>query len=170
MYFGYAQKLGVPVEAVRDQMRAAIEAADLTTGKAGWNPSRPPGTPTRGGPQTTTLTSQSDILAFYRAQTAVPAITPLIVRQYAAPRPGSSDAVTFDEADTLLWQPVIVLPADGKATLGFTLGSAPGGYQVMVAGHTLDGRIGAVRGLIPVAGPGQTGQPALPGAVPPKAP
>jgi hypothetical protein len=55
------------------------------------------------------------------------------------------------ESDTILWQPVIVLPSTGKATLNFTLGGAPGGYQVVVAGHTLDGRVGAVRGVIPVA-------------------
>jgi hypothetical protein len=33
----------------------------------------------------------------------------------------------------------------------FHLGYARGGYKVIVAGHTLDGRIGAVRRVIPVA-------------------
>ena len=43
--------------------------------------------------------------------------------------------------DTILWQPVIVLPADGKARVAFHLGNARGGYEVVVAGHTLDGRL-----------------------------
>ena len=31
------------------------------------------------------------------------------------------------------------------------LGSAPGGYQVIVAGHTPDGRIGSVRTVLPIS-------------------
>ncbi|MBY0512296.1 MAG: hypothetical protein K2P78_00085, partial [Gemmataceae bacterium] len=68
--------------------------------------------------------------------------------EYAAPRPGSTEAAA--DPDTVLWQPVIVLPADGRATLDFRLGGSPAGYDVIVAGHTPDGRIGAVRGLLPV--------------------
>ena len=64
---------------------------------------------------------------------------PLYVREYAAPWPGGTDT---PDGDTILWQPVIVLPTEGKTTLQFHLGSSPGGYQVLVAGHTLDGRIG----------------------------
>ncbi|MBA4062711.1 MAG: hypothetical protein C0501_03215 [Isosphaera sp.] len=90
--------------------------------------------------------------AFFRVQNAVPEVPPLVVREYAAPRPGA-DGRAADPGDTVLWQPVVVLPADGKATLRFHLGNAPGGYQVIVAGHTLDGRVGAVRGVIPVVSP-----------------
>ncbi len=81
-------------------------------------------------------------------RSAVPRTAPLVIREYAAPRPGAKDA---HDSDTVLWQPVIVLPSDGKTTLRFNLGNAPSGYQVIVAGHTLDGRIGSVRTVLPVA-------------------
>jgi hypothetical protein len=79
------------------------------------------------------------------------AVPPLVVREFAAPRRAPVPLSEDDSPDTILWQPVIVLPADGKATLTFHLGGAPGGYQVVVAGHTADGRLGAIRGFIPVA-------------------
>ena len=85
-----------------------------------------------------------------RVRTALPRTAPLVVREYAAPRPGSNDAAALD-SDAVLWQPLIVLPTDGKTTLHFHLGSAPGGYQVLVAGHTTDGRIGSVRTFLPIA-------------------
>ena len=81
-------------------------------------------------------------------RSAVPRTAPLVIREYAAPRPGAKDA---HDSDTVLWQPVIVLPSDGKTTLRFNLGNAPSGYQVIVAGHTPDGRIGSVRTVLPVA-------------------
>ncbi len=110
----------------------------------------------------------ADGLALSRIRSAVPVVPPLVVREYAAPRPGSEvkDGLHPD-ADTILWQPVIVLPADGKTKLDLNLGSATGGYQVIVAGHTLDGRIGAVRGIIPVSPNVPTGQPT---ATPPNPP
>ncbi|MBA4186894.1 MAG: hypothetical protein C0467_02630 [Planctomycetaceae bacterium] len=95
--------------------------------------------------------------AIYRVGTAVPTTHPLVVREYAAPRPGMAKAGKGEaspyEADTVLWQPVIVMPATGKLTLPVQLGSASGGYEVIIAGHTLDGRIGAVRGIIPIGEP-----------------
>jgi hypothetical protein len=91
---------------------------------------------------------------------------PLVVREYAAPRPGVQDAES-EIPDTILWQPVIVLPGDGKTKLTFQLGSARG-YQLVVAGHTLNGRIGAIRELIPVAP--QSGQSAPPVTIPPTMP
>jgi hypothetical protein len=84
-----------------------------------------------------------------RVRSALPRTAPLIVREYAAPRPGSRDSAELD-GDTVLWKPVIVLPTDGKTTLRFHLGNAPG-YEVIVAGHTPDGRIGSVRTFLPVA-------------------
>ena len=48
---------------------------------------------------------------------------------------------------------MLVLPDDGKATLTFDLSDDLTGYQVLVAGHTLDGRIGAVTGTIEVRKP-----------------
>ncbi|WP_439622751.1 zf-HC2 domain-containing protein [Gemmata sp.] len=103
--------------------------------------------------------------AIYRVGASVPTTHPLVVREYAAPRPSPADAPRdgSDEADTVLWQPVVVVPGTGKITLPVQLGSAAGGYEVIVAGHTLDGRIGAVRGIIPVAPPvpGEPGGPVL---------
>jgi hypothetical protein len=95
---------------------------------------------------------------------------PLVVREYAAPRPQPPLSADTSE-DTVLWQPVIVLPADGKATLTFHLGAAPGGYQVVVAGHTADGRLGATRGLIKTTPPRTVGpDAAVPPAVAPTPP
>jgi hypothetical protein len=89
-----------------------------------------------------------DAAAVARVRAAVPRVPPLVVREYAAPRPGSqTDAA---ESDTVFWHPLIVLPTDGKTTVSFHTGTEAGGYQVMIAGHTPDGRIGAVRGLLPV--------------------
>ena len=118
-----------------------------------------------------TFTPEEALAYFYIEQTA-PKTTPLVVREYAAPRPGADD-VSFQARDTVLWQPVIVVPSDGKAKVQFHLGDAPGGYQVVVAGHTLDGRIGAVRGIVPVTPPQLTtpsAPPAQPAPVPPPAP
>ena len=44
-----------------------------------------------------------------------------------------------------------VAKASPGAKLNFHLGSAPGGYELIVAGHTLDGRLGTVRTHLPVA-------------------
>lgn len=113
---------------------------------------------------------------------SVPQTAPLIVREYAPPRPGATEkAYEHLDSDTVLWEPVIVLPSDGKTTLTFDIGHAKGGYEVIVAGHTLDGWIGAVRRFIPVAesratgspgavpATGAGGQPAIPAPSPPKA-
>jgi hypothetical protein len=82
------------------------------------------------------------------AKQAVPRTHPLVIREYASPRPGLSDP-TFD-SDTVLWQPLIVLPSDGRTTLHFHLGNAKGGYQVLVAGHSGDGRLGSTRMTLPI--------------------
>jgi len=90
-----------------------------------------------------------DPAAVQRIRQVVLRTPPLVVREYAPPRPGAGD--TAADGDTILWQPVIVLPTDGKTELSFHLGAAPGGYQVIVAGHTPDGRLGTVRTVLPVA-------------------
>ncbi len=95
--------------------------------------------------------------ALIRVGAAASTTHPLVVREYAAPRPGPQangvrdGAALAYETDTILWQPVIVMPSNGKLTIDVQLGSAEGGYEVILAGHTLDGRIGAVRGIIPIA-------------------
>jgi hypothetical protein len=99
-----------------------------------------------------------EVLALYRIKAAVPRVPPLIVREYAGPRPGAEASSRHVDVDTILWQPVIVLPAEGKASITFPVGKAAG-YEVIVAGHTLDGRIGAVRTIVPVAPAGQLAVP-----------
>jgi hypothetical protein len=79
----------------------------------------------------------------------VPRAQPLVVRQYAHSRPGAQP----DFTETLLWNPVLVLPGDGQAALTFDLSDAEDAYQVLVAGHTLDGRIGGTAGTIEVRKP-----------------
>lgn len=87
---------------------------------------------------------------------AIPRTPPLVVREYAharpTPQPGREDTRT-DFTETLLWQPLIVTPQDGKASVSFQLSDAVTGYQVLVAGHTLDGRLGSVIGTIEVRKP-----------------
>ena len=86
----------------------------------------------------------------------IPQSPPLLVREYAHQRPNSSPestALREDFAETLLWQPVLVTPSDGRITLEFALSDAVAPYQVLIAGHTLDGRIGATTTLIEVRKP-----------------
>ena len=69
---------------------------------------------------------------------------PFVVREYAPCRDPSLGDVRSDFTETVYWHPVLVLPQNGKATVEFQLSDDIARYQVLVAGHTLDGRIGAV--------------------------
>ena len=71
-------------------------------------------------------------------------ILPFIVREYAHQRDSSLGDVRADFTETVYWHPVLVLPQNGKATVEFQLSDDIARYQVLVAGHTLDGRIGAI--------------------------
>jgi hypothetical protein len=144
-----------------DELKKALDQARKG---AGWVPK---------GDEPLVKLNPEDVTAYFNIEQTVPKVTPLVVREYAAPRPGANAGYLFENRDTVLWEPVIVLPADGKSKLRFNLGEAPGGYQVVIGGHTLDGRIGAVRGIVPVAPPQPTtpGTPGVPPApVPPPAP
>jgi hypothetical protein len=112
-----------------------------------------------------------ELLALQQVRDTVAPLPPLVVREYAAPRPAPTGPDPTDAPDTILWQPIIVLPADGKAVVQFALGGARGGYRVVVAGHTGDGRLGEARTVIVVSAPATdipTSQvaPAAPGARP----
>jgi hypothetical protein len=107
---------------------------------------------------------EPEAITLREARAAEP-VPPLVVREFAAPRPAAAPLADEEAPDTVLWRPVIVLPSDGKATLHFHLGAAPGGYEVAVAGHTADGRLGAARGLVRVS-PAPTVNPAGPVAPP----
>jgi len=73
-------------------------------------------------------------------QKPAPPPPPLVVREYAHwhNRPGNQ--VGTDFAETLYWHPVLVLP-DGHAEISFELCDSASVYQILVAGHTLDGRL-----------------------------
>jgi anti-sigma factor RsiW len=74
---------------------------------------------------------------------------PMVVREYAhAYRPGEDPVVRTDFAETLLWQPVLVVPADGKAQVSFELCDSVTAFEVTAFGHTLDGRLGAATGQV----------------------
>lgn len=73
-----------------------------------------------------------------------PATMPFIVREYAHTRDASLNDVRSDFTETVYWHPVLVLPDNGKTTIGFQLSDDVARYQVLVAGHTVDGRIGAI--------------------------
>ena len=69
---------------------------------------------------------------------------PFVVREYAHQRDPSLSDVRSDFTETVYWHPVLVLPENGKATVEFQLSDDIARYQILVAGHTLDGRIGAI--------------------------
>jgi anti-sigma factor RsiW len=82
-----------------------------------------------------------------RLAEATPGFAPLVVREYAHHRTTSPDGIRRDFAETLLWQPAVVL-ADGKADLAFDLNDSVTSFEVLAFGHTLDGRLGASKSTI----------------------
>jgi alpha-2-macroglobulin-like protein len=74
----------------------------------------------------------------------LPAILPFVVREYAHQREPALGELRADFTETIYWHPVLVLPESGKATIDFQLSDDIARYQVLVAGHTTDGRIGAI--------------------------
>jgi hypothetical protein len=69
---------------------------------------------------------------------------PFVVREYAHQRDPALGTAREDHTETVFWHPVLVLPADGHTRVEFQLSDDIARYQVLVAGHTLDGRIGAI--------------------------
>lgn len=69
---------------------------------------------------------------------------PFVVREYAHQRDPALGPGRQDHTETVCWQPVLVLPHDGRTRVEFQLSDDIARYQVLVAGHTTDGRIGAV--------------------------
>ena len=140
---------GIEREAAHDrtlerlQEQVAEEARKLTP------PQAPPTDPARKAGEG----DRDEKAAYFKnVWNTVPRVPPLIVREYAAAAPAwERDQADSTSPDTVLWQPVIVLPSDGKASLPLRLNADSRGYQVIVAGHTLDGRLGAVRATVPAA-------------------
>jgi hypothetical protein len=78
----------------------------------------------------------------------LPAAVPFVVREYAHQRDPALGEVRSDFTETVFWHPVLVLPDSGKHAVEFQLADDIARYDVLVAGHTLDGRIGAVTKVI----------------------
>lgn len=78
-----------------------------------------------------------------------------VVREYAHAKPvaPTGDDTRTDFTETVYWHPMLVLPEDGKGRVEFQLSDALNPYRVLIAGHTLDGRLGSVTGLIEVRKP-----------------
>lgn len=64
------------------------------------------------------------------------------VREYKFEKTGDAN-VRDDFTETVYWHPVLVIPDSGSTQIDFALSDSITRYQVLVAGHTLDGRIGA---------------------------
>jgi len=67
---------------------------------------------------------------------------PFAVREYAHQRQAGAGEIRQDFAETLYWHPVLVL-ADGHAEFSFDLSDSVTRFQILAAGHTLDGRLGS---------------------------
>jgi len=78
---------------------------------------------------------------------------PSIVREYAHRRTADSGSdLRADFTETLYWHPVLVL-ANGKADISFDLCDSQTTFQVLAAGHTLDGRLASVTADLEVRKP-----------------
>jgi hypothetical protein len=81
-------------------------------------------------------------LRMARAVMMPPVTQPLVVREYAHHHQASADNIRRDFAETLYWQPVLVL-TNGKGEAAFDLPDSTTTFEVVAWGHTLDGRLGA---------------------------
>jgi hypothetical protein len=72
------------------------------------------------------------------------ASTSFAVREYAHRRDPSLGSKRENFTETVYWHPVLVLPDSGRATVEFQLSDDIARYQILVAGHTVDGRVGAI--------------------------
>jgi hypothetical protein len=99
-----------------------------------------------------------------RADSVPSAGLPFIVREYAHLRDPSLGPTRVDHTETVYWHPVLVLPDAGRTRVEFQLSDDIARYQVLVAGHTTDGRIGAVTRAIEARKP-FTVDPKLPLAI-----
>jgi hypothetical protein len=71
-----------------------------------------------------------------------PPADPSVLREYAHQHQAQPSQVRRDWAETLCWQPALVLK-DGTAQVQFDLSDAVTRFQVLVVSHTPDGRLGA---------------------------
>ena len=71
-------------------------------------------------------------------------VAPFYVRQFAHRTDPDKGNIRNDFTETVYWHPALVLPDTGQADIHFDLSDDIARYQVLVAGHTVDGRIGAM--------------------------
>ncbi len=77
-----------------------------------------------------------------RKLAAAPPASAGLVRVYAHRNKAAGDQARRDFAETLCWQPALVLK-DGTGEVQFDLSDAVTHFRVVVVSHTLDGRLGA---------------------------
>lgn len=104
-------------------------------------PAGPGGGRFRGGFGGAGAAAADDAVFGRPLQVQVP--TPLVVRQYAYRHSESANPERSDFAETLFWHPALVIPGSGQ-TISFDLSDSITRYQVQMAGHTLDGRLGSL--------------------------
>jgi hypothetical protein len=88
-----------------------------------------------------------DYAAAYRLDPNRPVLAPmepLVTREYAYRHQGGPGNTRSDFAETVYWQPALVL-ADGKGKVAFDLPDSATRFEVVAWGHTLDGRLGAAK-------------------------
>ncbi|MEZ6142720.1 MAG: alpha-2-macroglobulin family protein [Zavarzinella sp.] len=79
-----------------------------------------------------------------QAQNGMVPASPAYIREFAHTRDVTLGETRSDFAETVFWHPALVMPENGQATVSFQLSDSIARYQVLVAGHTLNGRIGAM--------------------------
>lgn len=83
----------------------------------------------------------------------IPAPEPFIVREYAHVNVHSDTGRREDFAETVFWNPALVLDKLGKQTVSFQVSDAITKYRVTVDGHTLEGRLGSGTQVLEVRKP-----------------
>jgi hypothetical protein len=138
--------------AVGDRNREAKEVADGRLAGPG-NGARAPGRPQRpmAPPAREPMEENAGVpndrmlmLDEVHHNPVLPHAMPCVVREYAHQRDPALGDVRADFTETVYWNPVLVLPESGKASVEFQLSDDITRYRVLVAGHTVDGRVGAV--------------------------
>ncbi|MBX3398339.1 MAG: hypothetical protein KF873_06325 [Gemmataceae bacterium] len=102
-----------------------------------------------------TTPNGAEMAAIDRVKKSLARHAPFIVREYAhlPMRVDPLDATRRDFTETVLWHPVLVLPGDGRGRIDFHVSDATNAYRVLLAGHTLDGRLGATTDQLEVRKP-----------------
>jgi hypothetical protein len=96
-----------------------------------------------GGDKGKAMMDEQLALRKNRGDYRAPLAPACVVREYAHQRQtGPELDERSDFTETLFWHPVVVLP-DGKADVQFQLCDSVTRFQVVVFGHTADGRLGA---------------------------